>query len=113
MTTKNRKALGVLEKLTGGPLTLGEFLASIRKGEGWSLAEMGSKLGLSRTHLGDIEHGRRNVSPEHAAQFARLLGYHEEQMVELALQAIIDRSKLNLRVHVERPDHSSSSHCYR
>ena len=34
MTTRRRNALEFLEKLTGSPLTLGEFLASIRPGKG-------------------------------------------------------------------------------
>jgi antitoxin HigA-1 len=102
MTTRGRNALKALERLTGGPLTLGEFLAAIRKGEGWSLAEMGAKLGVSRTHLWEIEEGRRSVRPDRAAGFARILGYHQEQMVELALQSILDQLKLKLKVHVQR-----------
>ncbi|MBI5543321.1 MAG: helix-turn-helix transcriptional regulator [Deltaproteobacteria bacterium] len=102
MTTRGRSALKALERSTGGPLTLGEFLAAIRKGEGWSLAEMGEKLGVSRTHLWEIEQGRRSLSPDRAAKFARILGYHQEQMVELALQAILDQLKLKLKVHVQR-----------
>ena len=102
MSTKGHSALKALERLTGGPLTLGEFLAAIRKGEGWSLAEMGSKLEVSRTHLWEIEHGRRGVGPDRAAKFARILGYNQEQMVELALQAMLDQLKLKLKVHVQR-----------
>lgn len=101
MTTKNkgRNAIEALETL-GAEYTLGAFLASIRLGEGWSLAEMGEKIGLSRAYVSDIEHGRRSVSPHKAAEIARRLGYHEGQMVELALQDILDHSKLKYRVQV-------------
>ena len=101
MTTKRRDALELLEKLTGGPLTLGEFLASIRKGEDWSLADMGHKIGISRTHLWEIEHNKRTVSPGKAAEIAKRLGYDAGQMVELALQAVVDECRLKLVVHVQ------------
>ena len=103
MTTrrKGRDAIGALEA-AGAKYTLGAFMESIRLGEEWSLSEMGAKIGLSRTYVSDIEHGRRSVSPQKAAAIARKLGYHEGQMVELALQAIVDHSKLKYRVHVQK-----------
>ena len=101
-TRKKRrsKAMAFLEDLTDGPLTLGELLWSIREGEGWSQAQMGRKLGVSRAHLCDVEKGRRMVSPERAARWARVLGYSETQMVRLALQAMVDEAKLKLKVEV-------------
>ena len=103
MTTKHngRPAIEVLEAL-GAKYTLGAFLESIRLGEGWSLAEMGDKIGLSRAYVSDIEHGRRSVSPEKAAAIAKRLGYDAGQMVELALQAILDHAKLKYHVQVQK-----------
>jgi transcriptional regulator with XRE-family HTH domain len=107
MTTKTThrqsEAAAFLEKLVG-PLTLGRFLEAIREGEGWSQEAMGRRLGVSRAHICDIEKGRRTVSPERAARFAKILGYSEEQMVELALQAEVDAAKLHLQVSVGRTD---------
>src|SRR5271157_1566614 len=99
MTTKALPARKFLEGL-GARYTLGAFLFAIREGEGWSLAEMGKKIRLRRTHVWDIEQGHRVVSPKKAAAIARRLGYAEEQMVELALQAIVNRSRLKLVVQV-------------
>jgi transcriptional regulator with XRE-family HTH domain len=84
----------------GGPLTLGGAIAAIREGEGESLAQFADKLGISRTHLSDIEHGRRSVSLERAAQFASALGHNQAQFVRLALQDQVREAGLKLRVDV-------------
>jgi transcriptional regulator with XRE-family HTH domain len=91
MTTKRRSraqesAVDHLEKLIGGPLTLGGALSALRESEGESLSEFAERLGVSRPHLSDIEHGRRAVSLERAARFATALGQHQPQFVRLALQ---------------------------
>ncbi len=75
-----------LTKIAGDPLSLADLLGSIRKGEGLTQEEFAHKLGLSRSHLCDIEQGRKNLSPERAARYARILGYSEAQFVRLALQ---------------------------
>ncbi len=90
-----------LEKISGGPLTLAEAIASIRKGEGWSQFELGKKLGISRSHVCDIEKGRRLISPKRAASIARILGYSETQFVRLALQSMIAQSGLKMIVNIE------------
>jgi transcriptional regulator with XRE-family HTH domain len=83
-----------------GPLTLGRALAAIRQGEEESLETFAKRLGVSRQNLHDIEAGRRSVSLERAAEWARLLGRHERVFVELALQALVDEAGLKLRVTV-------------
>jgi len=65
-----------------------------------TLAEFAKKLGISRQHLCDIEKGRKVVSPERAAKFAKILGYSREQFVALALQALLDEADLHLKVEV-------------
>ena len=101
MTTKRRKSAAVrfLENIAG-PLTLGTALAAIREGEEWSQAEMARKIGVSRSHLCDIEKGRKFVSPGRAAEFARTLGYSERHFVRLALQELVDEAGLDLEVRV-------------
>ena len=63
---------------------------------------MGRRLGIGAGHLCDVEHERRSVSPERAARWARLLGYDEGQMVQLALQAMLDGASLRYSVSIER-----------
>ncbi|MFN0061580.1 MAG: helix-turn-helix domain-containing protein [Myxococcaceae bacterium] len=100
MTTKPKsRAIRQLEKVHGGPLSLGAFIASIREGEGWSLAEMAKKLKVTRAHIAAIEHGKP-VTPQSAARYAKALGYSEAQFVRLALQDSLHRAHLFYAVEV-------------
>lgn len=100
-TKKKSAAMRFLERRAGGPLTLGGLLEAIRLGEEASLAAFAKELRVSRSHLCDIEKGRKSVSPARAARFARILGYPEDQFVRLALQAMIEEAGLKLNVRVE------------
>lgn len=99
-----------LERAAGGPLTFGRLIRAIREGEDLSLATLAGRLNVSRTHLSDIELGRRAVSVERAAAWARKLGYHAEQFVALALQAEVERAGLALDVHVTKSGRPATPH---
>ena len=90
-----------LEKITGGHVTLGKLMESIRLGEELSQVDFAKRLKVSRSHLNDIEKGNKAVSPKRAAKFAKLLGHSEERFVELALQSMIDDAGLKLRVIID------------
>ena len=100
MSTKRTRAVDFLQDLVGGPLTLGDLLHSIRRGEDMSQVEFARQLGLSRSHLCDIEKGRKAVSPRRSAEFARRLGYSERQFVQLALQDQIQDAGLDFEVQL-------------
>ena len=89
------------ENITGGPLSLGKFLQSIRLGEEMSQVEFAEQLGISKSHLCDIEKGRKLVSPARAAIFAKILKYSSEQFVRLALQDQVEKAGLKLKVKIE------------
>jgi transcriptional regulator with XRE-family HTH domain len=89
-----------LEQIAGRPLTLGGLLESIRLGEEMSQAAFARKLGISPSHLCDIEKGRKVVSPERAARFAKALGRSPEQFVRLSLQELVDEAGLRMKVDV-------------
>lgn len=107
MTTRRRKAAAsgetsaYLESLMGGPLTLGSALSGLREADQMSLSEFAKQLGISRSHLCDIEQGRRSVSPERAARFAHALDQSEAQFVRLALQDQVRSAGLRLTVEVK------------
>ena len=89
-----------IAELVGGPITLGALIESIRHGEEATQSELAAKLGITKSHLSDIERGRKLVSPERAARFADLLGYSSDQFVRLALQEALDRAGLHYKVEV-------------
>ena len=95
------EAMTFLEKLSGGPLTLAALLRSIREGEAMTQAEFAETLGISKQHLSHIENGRKVVSPERAARFAKALDQSEPQFVRLALQDQIRYAGLRLTVEVK------------
>lgn len=99
-TKKKSSAMRFLESVTGGPLTLGGLLRAIRQGEEASQADFARQLGISRSHLCDIEKGRKTVSLRRASQFARMLGYSEAQFARLALQELVEEAGLELTVQV-------------
>lgn len=101
MPTKKSDAVRFLERVTGGPVTFGGFIEAVRLGEEMTQPVFADKLGISKSHLNDIEKGRKSVSPERAARFAKLLGYSEARLVKLALQDLVDRSRLKLHVDVK------------
>lgn len=101
MSTKKSNAIRFLEGVRGSPMTFGELIESVRSTDEVSQVVLAKKLGVSRAHLCDIEKGRRIVSPERAAKFAKVLGYPEEIFVSIALQEQLDRAKLKLKITVE------------
>lgn len=101
MSIRKSNTRKFLEKITGGPVTLGRLIESIRLGEELSQADLAKKLKISRSHLNDIEKGNKAVSPKRAARFAKALGHSEERFVELSLQSLVDKAGLKLKVAVD------------
>jgi len=97
-----KKSLAVrqLEKIAGEELTFFNLMESMRLCEEMSQANFAKLLGISKSHLCDIEKGRKSVSPKRAASFARKLGYPESQFVQLALQAMLDNDGLEYTVEL-------------
>ena len=82
-------------------MTFGQALRAPRECDEISQAEFARLAGVGRQSICDIERGRRIPSPEIAARYARLLGYHEGQLVRLALQDQIRKAGLRLKVSIE------------
>ena len=104
MTTKKQpttNARAFLQEITGAPLSLAQLIRAIRQGEDWSLAQMGDKLGVSRGFVAQLERGHKAVSVHKASQYAKALGYSEQQFVRLALQDQLNRANLHYTLSVE------------
>ncbi len=97
---KKSGTMRFLENIAGRPLTLGGLLESLRLSDEMSQAGFAKKLGISGSHLGDIEKGRKVVSPERAARFAKILGRSPQRFVRLALQELVNEAGLKMKVDV-------------
>jgi transcriptional regulator with XRE-family HTH domain len=101
MSTKRKsETMKYLERVAGRPLILGGLIESIRLSEEMSQTAFARKLRISPSHLCDIEKGRKVVSPERAARFARILGRSPEQFVRLSLQELVDEAGLKMKVNI-------------
>jgi len=90
-----------LENLLGGPLTLGDALEAVRTTLELSQVDFAKKIGISKANLCDVEKGRRFVSPDKAAEFARRLGHPVTTFVKLSLQDQLRRAGLKLKIEVK------------
>jgi antitoxin HigA-1 len=99
-TKKKSETMKYLERVAGRPLTLGSLIESIRLSEEMSQTAFARKLGISPSHLCDIEKGRKVVSAQRAARFAGILGRSPEQFVRLSLQELVDEAGLKMRVNI-------------
>lgn len=84
-----------------GRVTYGQALRAWREGDDLSLRQMAKKIGMRPASLYDIEKGRRIPSPSRAAKIARKMGHPIATWVELALQDLLHKEKLKLRVRLE------------
>ena len=108
MTTKkskeslaNKKEARFVGELLGGPLTFGMTIDALRGREGISQTAFARQMGISKQYLCDVEKGRRMVSTEQAARFAKAFGHPPALFVRLAFQDAIRASGLKLKVTVE------------
>lgn len=109
MTTRRRKqqskksldAMAFLDNLIGEPMSFANTLRNIRETDELTQAEVADVVGVTRAHICDIEKGRKFVSPERAARFAKALGYSEAQFVRLALQDQVRAAGLKMTVRID------------
>jgi transcriptional regulator with XRE-family HTH domain len=97
----SKKAKAFLDDLIAEPFTLGLLLRSLRLAEEETLEEFAGRLAISRSHLLDIEKGRKAVSPARASQFAEALGHSKKQFIELAIQDLLEREGVPGKVTVD------------
>ena len=76
------------------PLSFGDFLKSHRLGEEMSQIDFAAFLNLSKQRLSDLENNKGNVS----IKLCKELGVPAEWLAALALQDMINKEGLNLKV---------------
>ena len=99
MSTKKYYGPVQLEK-DFGKLTLGNALSSYRLGEEKSQKEFAAFLGISSQSLCDIEKGRSIPSINRAKKIAKKLNEPTKFWVQLTLQDMVRKEKLNFVVSV-------------
>lgn len=89
-----------LNAIVGGHLTLGRALRSLRLCEEISQSDFAKKLCVTQSYLSDLEHDRKEISPQKAAEFAKILKQSEKQFVRLTLQDLLRRKGLNYEIEL-------------
>lgn len=97
---QNNNAEKEIEQITGIKLTFGKMLWATRKCDEITQTEFAKKLGISKSHLCDIEHDKKIVSPELARNYAKILGQSEKQFIRLAIQASLDKAEMSYEVEI-------------
>ena len=80
------------------PLSFGDFLKSHRLGEEMSQIDFAAFLNLSKQRLSDLENNKGNVSIKLCKELAAKIGVPAEWLAALALQDMINKEGLNLKV---------------
>jgi DNA-binding XRE family transcriptional regulator len=63
-------------------MTPGTYIKIYRENQGWTQEQLGEKLGVSKTFICDIEHGRRAVSKEAAKKLSRIFKIPLEYFIQ-------------------------------
>jgi len=100
MTTKLITTVEDIESRFGR-VSFGQALQAWRVCDELSLREMAQILGITAASLHDMEKGRRIPSPARAAKIAHKLGHPITTWVELALQDLLHKEKLRLKIKLE------------
>ena len=101
MSTKKSDARKFLEKLRGAPLSFGKMIESLRLADEISQVDLAKKMNLSRAYVCDIEKGRRMVSLDRAADFAKVMGYSVNQFIAVAIEDQLREIGVTARVKLE------------
>ena len=62
-------------------VTPGDYVKTYRKNLGLTQAQLGKRLGVSRSYICDIEHNRRNISKEKAKTLSRIFKVSVERFI--------------------------------
>jgi plasmid maintenance system antidote protein VapI len=89
-----------LRKMLNDDMSFAMLLKSIRSRDELTQKMMANKLGVSVSHVSDLENGRKFVSVERASFFAKKLGDSEKVFIMLALQDQVNNADLDYQIKV-------------
>jgi transcriptional regulator with XRE-family HTH domain len=96
--TKDAKKF--MDELMREKFSFAMLLRSIRTRDDLTQRELAEKLGVSVSHVSDIENGRKFVSVERASEFAHILKDSEKFFVAIALQDQLNQADLDYKVNI-------------
>lgn len=96
----NRDAKKFMEEIMGERFSFAMLLRSIRTRDDLTQRELADKLGITASHVSDIENGRKFVSVERASDFAHKLKDSERFFVAIALQDQVNQADLDYKVEI-------------
>ena len=64
-------------------LAFGRRVRELRHERGWTQEELSFQSGLSRTYIGDIERGKRNIAIVNICRLADALGVETHELMRL------------------------------
>ena len=110
MNTKNKKvrAKKAIKNIVGH-ISFSEMLLSLRKSKGMTQVEFAKKLKITKQELCNIEKGRKTVSPERAALFAKKLGDSKKVFITYILEDIAYKSGFIASVKMRARTYKSDS----
>ena len=94
------KAMKTVNSITGGRLRLGKAIRAIRLCDEIKQFDFANTLKVTQSYLSDLENNRKEVSPQKAAKFARILKQSQRQFIRLAIQDALARQGLNYEVEI-------------
>jgi len=94
--TASEELKGILNE----SMSFAMLLRSIRTRDDLTQKTLADKLGVSVSHISDLENGRKFVSVERASEFAKKLGESEKFFIMLALQDQLTNADLDYEVKV-------------
>lgn len=97
---KKDTAADKLKKILNEDMSFAMLLRSIRTRDYLTQKTLADKLGVSVSHISDLENGRKFVSVERASEFAKKLGESEKFFIMLALQDQLTNADLDYEVKV-------------
>lgn len=97
---KNKSAKKFLENLLEEKVSFAMLLRSIRTRDELTQKELAIKLGVTVSHVSDLENGRKYVSVERAVEFAKKLKDSEKLFVAVALQDQVNLAELDYKVNI-------------
>lgn len=103
MSTKEFYTYEDLKKIYGfKDPTMGSILKNYRECEELTQAQMAKTLKISKSHLSDIENGRKFVSIERAMQFAKRLKYPESYFIHVVLREQLDKANCKYDIELKK-----------